>query len=106
MNEKEGKRKEEHLGTLLNKKALENIEKAISEDQQKTFEAKTQQENLEQSQRKQKEQAKQHERNRKAWIEQKEKERKEQEEQRAREIEQKRKEQEHLSFRKMTEGNI
>ncbi len=106
LNEEEAKRQEEHLGPLLIRQALENIEKAISEDQQKTFEAKTQQENLEQSQRKQKEQAKQHERNRKAWIEQKEKERKEQEEQRAREIEQKRKEQEHLSFRKMTEGNI
>lgn len=105
LNEEEVKR-QEHLGPLFIRQALENIEKDISEYHKQAFEAKIQQEELAQNQQKQKEQAEQRERNKKEWYTQKEKDRKEQEEQRARETEQKRKMQECLSFRETTVRNI
>lgn len=94
LNEEEVKR-QEHLGPVFIKQALEDVEKTISENQRKAFEAKMQREKLAQDQQ-----------NRKAQNEQKAKERREQEEQIKQEIEQERKEQERISFREMTEKNI
>ena len=86
------------------KQALENVEKDISEDQKKAFETKMLQEKLPQNQLKLKEREEQRERDKKARDEQRAKERKEQEEQRVQKAEEEAKEQERLSFRKVT-GN-
>lgn len=104
-SEEEAK-KQEHLGPSLVRQALENVEKNISDEQKRAFEAKVQEERLAQKQLRQKEEYEQRVRDKKVWDERKATERKQQEEQRMLELEQENKEKEHLSFRKVTGSTI
>lgn len=99
-------KKQEHLGPSLVRQALENIEKNISEDQKKAFEEKAQQDKIARNQQRQRELNEQNERLKKERNEQRYKELKEREEQIAQESEKEAKEQERLSFRKVTGKNI